>query len=187
MQNKSELRRALLAARNAIHQDQRPLLDHKLSIKILAWQAAAGIKTLGVYWPMRGEADLHAAYAALVEQGVHLALPLVHPDAALTFVAWTPGEALSKDRFGTGVPAAAKPELRPEALLIPCLGFNRQCYRLGYGGGFYDRTLAPQSPLQPRPLAIGVAYAQGEVEFAADTYDIALDMIVTEDASFTAS
>ena len=178
MQNKAELRARLLALRNAITADQRPLHDHQIAIKILEWWSVARAPTLGVYWPMRGEPDLQGIYAVLVAQGVQLALPVVvSDDAPLKFVAWTPGDPLSSDRFGSAIPAKLEPELQPQALLIPCVGFSRERFRLGYGGGFYDRTLA----LAPRPYSIGVAYAITETTFAADPYDIALDVVMTEE------
>lgn len=181
MQNKLELRRTLLSQRSSLAADQRALFDRQLGIRIKQWWRHTQTASLGVYWPMRGEPDLQPIYAELHAAGVQLALPLIIGDhAPLQFVAWVPGEPLRKDRFGAGIPLADNALIQPQALLIPCLGFNADCFRLGYGGGFYDRTLAEQ----PRPRTLGVAYAFGEVEFAAEVYDIALDAIVTEEAMF---
>jgi len=181
MQNKLELRRSLLSSRKALAADQRVLFDRRLSDKILQWWRTEKPASLGVYWPMRGEPDVQQAYAELAAVGVQLALPIIiGDDAPLQFVTWTPGEALRKDRFGTDIPAAGNDLIQPQALLIPCLGFNADCFRLGYGGGFYDRTLARE----PRPRTLGVSYAFGEVDFSAEGYDIALDAIVTEEATF---
>lgn len=181
MQNKLDLRRTLLSKRSALAADQRALFDRRLGDKLLQWWRTEKPVSLGVYWPMRGEPDLHHAYTELNAAGVQLALPLiVGDDVPLQFVTWTPGEELRKDRFGAGIPVADKALIQPQALLIPCLGFNADCFRLGYGGGFYDRTLAAE----PRPRTLGVAYAFGEVDFAAEVYDIALDAVVTEEATF---
>lgn len=181
MQKKLELRRTLLASRKALAADQRALFDRRLAEKILQWWRTEKPASLGVYIPMRGEPDVHQAYAELAAAGVQLALPVIIGDnAPLQFVSWTPGEALRKDRFGTDIPLADNALLQPQALLIPCLGFNADCFRLGYGGGFYDRTLAAE----PRPRTLGVAYALGEVDFASEVYDIALDAVVTEEAVF---
>lgn len=181
MQNKLELRRTLLSLRNALAADQRALFDRHLADKILQWWRTEKPASLGVYWPMRGEPDLHPAYTELHGAGVQLALPMIVGDnAPLQFVTWTPGEELRKDRFGAGIPVADNALIQPQALLIPCLGFNADCFRLGYGGGFYDRTLATE----PRPRTLGVAYAFAEVDFAAEVYDIALDAVVTEEATF---
>jgi len=176
MQNKTEIRKALLAARNAIPPAQRAALDSAIAAKILGWWDASRVQTIGVYWPMRGEPDLHALYAQLAARGVQLALPLAAPDQPLRFLSWMPGEMVVRDRYGAGVPAAATAQLAPDALLIPCVGFTTDCFRLGYGGGFYDRTLARA----PRPYTIGVAYAIGETTFDAAAHDLRLDRIVTD-------
>ena len=182
MQNKSALRTSLMTARNAIVNDQRRLLDNKIATKILAWWEMHQFRSLGVYWPMRGEPDLHALYATLQAQGTQLALPVVTgSEQPLQFVTWTPGEAVNQDRFGACIPAAKNATIKPDALLIPCLGFTRNGYRLGYGGGFYDRTLA----VKPRPYSLGIGYTNGETEFAPDTYDIVLDRIITDTLDFT--
>jgi 5,10-methenyltetrahydrofolate synthetase len=181
MQNKLELRSTLLASRTALAADQRALFARRIGEKILQWWRTEAATTLGVYWPMRGEPDLHQVYAELHAQGVQLALPMIVGDnSPMQFVAWTPGETLRKDRFGASVPLAENALVQPQALLIPCLGFNAECFRLGYGGGFYDRTLAQE----PRPRTLGVAYAFGEVDFAAEVYDIALDIVMTEEGTF---
>lgn len=178
--DKALLRPALLAARRAIAADSRRDWDLELGRRVIAWVAswrqAQPDGVLGVYWPIRGEPDLRPAYAELAASGVALALPIVvDNDSPLRFVAWTPGESMSKDSFGVAVPASDVSAM-PSALLIPCVGFNRHKLRLGYGGGFYDRTLA----LAPRPQAIGIAYSCGLAEFEGAPHDIALDAIITE-------
>ncbi|HTH45371.1 MAG TPA: 5-formyltetrahydrofolate cyclo-ligase [Oxalicibacterium sp.] len=178
MQNKTELRQELLAARNAIADRQRASLDNAIAVKILDWWQESRMQTLGVYWPMRGEPDLHALYAELAARGVQLALPVATARQPLQFLPWTPGEMVVRDRYGAGVPAVARDIVQPQALIIPCVGFNTERFRLGYGGGFYDRTLA----LAPRPYAIGVAYAIGETRFEIGAHDMPLDAIVTDSA-----
>ena len=182
MQNKQELRPALLALRNALDPLQKKQSDRQIAIGLLNWWESALPMTVGVYSPMRGEPELQQAYAALHARGVQLALPIVVTDnAPLKFVRWTPGEPLERDRFGAETPPLSNPEVWPQALVIPCLGFNEGRFRLGYGGGFYDRTLASV----PRPYTVGVSYAFGEAEFSADTFDVALDRIITEEGSLT--
>ena len=97
-------------------------------------------------------------------------------DAALGFAEWVPGEPTVADSLGIAVPAALRMVARPDALLLPCLGFDARGYRLGYGGGFYDRTLAPQ----PRPATMGIAYACQLESYEIGEYDIPLDEIITE-------
>ncbi len=102
---------------------------------------------------------------------------VVERDAPLGFAEWLPGEPTVTDRLGVAVPAELRMVERPPALLVPCLGFNALGYRVGYGGGFYDRTLAPE----PRPATVGIAYGCQRVEFAGDAHDIPLDGVITEE------
>ncbi|MDP5009525.1 MAG: 5-formyltetrahydrofolate cyclo-ligase [Glaciimonas sp.] len=178
--NKAQLRVTLLTARKAISEDQRHVFDAEIAKRVAAW-AVQLIKNkptivLGVYWPIRGEPDLRPAYAQLSSLGVLLALPIVlEKDCALRFLRWTPGETMTQDRFGVAIPVNEE-IIHPHALLIPCVGFNSGRKRLGYGGGFYDRTLATT----PRPQTVGIAYSSAFAEFACASHDIAMDMIFTE-------
>jgi 5,10-methenyltetrahydrofolate synthetase len=160
---------------------QRAHHDAALSARLLDWCAGHPAACFGVYWPIRGEPDLREAYAELARRGQRLALPVVTArDAPLAFAAWTPGDALEEGAMKVPVPQAPHRLVTPDALLIPCVGFNAARVRLGYGGGFYDRTLAGT----PRPQAIGVAYQFSLVEFDADAHDIALDAVLTEDNEY---
>ncbi|MES2017563.1 MAG: 5-formyltetrahydrofolate cyclo-ligase [Pseudomonadota bacterium] len=151
--------------------------DAAMSAQVVAWWHIARPPVLAVFWPLPGEPDLSPAFAQLAEYGVQLALPVViERHQALAFAEWVPGEAMLADRMGVAVPAERRMMARPPSLLIPCLGFNAQRYRLGYGGGFYDRTLEQQ----PRPLTVGVAYACQLVQFVSAAHDVALDLIITE-------
>lgn len=181
MQEKPELRRKLLALRNTIPAEEKTAFDRRIGDAILAWWQTARDTTIGVYWPMRGEPDLHSTYAALRRQGVQPALPVVVDDnAPLKFVLWKENDVLQDDRYGARIPPATNPQVWPQVLIIPCVGFNAGRFRLGYGGGFYDRTLEAV----PRPRTVGVAYALGEAEFAADTFDVALDFLITEQGPY---
>ncbi len=180
--DKAALRKALLARRAAIDPDQKREWDARIGAQLLAWWAErqdAGLhvdSALGVYWPLRGEPDLQEAYAKLAQAGVQLALPVVlEKHAPLTFASWTPGEPMVKDGMGVAVPAGHRLTALPPVIVVPCLGFNESAFRLGYGGGYYDRTLAAR----PRPTAIGVAYACQQVAFNSDPHDIPLDLILT--------
>lgn len=178
--DKAALRRALLGTRAAIVAAQKTAWDAAIGARVLAWwerDLASAHSMLGVYWPLRGEPDLAEAYAALAARGVRLALPVVlERDAALGFAEWVPGEALLRDAMGVAVPAQLRMVARPGALLIPCVGFNGERFRLGYGGGYYDRTLAPA----PRPVTAGVAYQCLAADFASAPHDVALDRVLTE-------
>ncbi|WP_051566753.1 5-formyltetrahydrofolate cyclo-ligase [Herminiimonas sp. CN] len=176
--DKNALRRSLIRLRRSIAAQQRAEYDSAIGRHVANWWRAHPVPVLGVYWPIHHEPDLHAAYAELAAAGVQLALPVVAaPDAPLQFAAWTPGALLVKDTFGVAIPTGTIVPLQPQALLIPCVGFSAAGFRLGYGGGFYDRTLAGST----RPLAIGIAYTCSRAEFGAAAHDVALDAIVTED------
>ncbi|RAM63487.1 5-formyltetrahydrofolate cyclo-ligase [Herbaspirillum rubrisubalbicans] len=175
--HKTLLRKTLLARRKAMPAEDQARAAALIGQRVLHWCAHQAIASLAVYQAIRGEPDLSAAYNALAAQGVHLCLPVVvGKEAPLEFRAWQPGDVLEKDALGTLVPPAGAPVVQPQALLIPCLGFNAAGFRLGYGGGFYDRTLA----VNPRPLAVGVCHGFGLVEFEAQMHDIALDCILTD-------
>ena len=179
--DKTALRHALRAARNGLDAVTRAGLDARIGARVQAWWQALGLErdaVLGVYWPLAGEPDLGDCYAALAARGVRLALPVVLArDTALGFAAWTPGEALQEDAMGVAVPATRHLLAHlPAALVVPCLGFNAHGYRLGYGGGYYDRTLAAT----PRPHTAGVAYRCQQALFDGAAHDIALDTILTE-------
>ena len=150
---------------------------------LAAFAPEAGTVVSG-YWPMGDEMDPRPLLAALADAGCALALPALRgPGQALDFRAWAPGDPLVPAAFGTSEPAADKALLQPKVLLVPLLAFDRAGYRLGYGGGFYDRSLAF---LRSRgdTLAVGLAYAAQEVaEVPRDRNDQRLDGLVTEQAA----
>ena len=129
------------------------------------------------FWPLPGEIDIRPLLAALAAQGHRIALPVTpRPGLPLAFGAWRPGEALRPGRFGTMTPSG--PEVIPDVLLVPLLAFDRLGRRLGYGAGYYDRTLAAL----PAARAIGCAFAAQEVaEVPAGPYDVPLGAIATEE------
>ena len=177
---KLALRRELAALRAAVDPARKAAWDAAIGAHLLAWWRTRPMEmlgTLGVYWPLRAEADLSPAYAELAHAGVRLALPVVLArDAALGFADWQPGEAMVKDAMGVAVPENLRMVALPPALLVPCLGFNQARFRLGYGGGYYDRTLEHL----PRPFTLGIAYACLAAQFVSAAHDVALDRIVTE-------
>src|SRR5471032_3158064 len=174
---KTDLRKQLLAARRLLDARTRDAWDLAICEQVVAWWRGSGVEAIGVYWPLRDEPNLQAAYAELARLGARLLLPVVvEKHAALEFAHWRIGETMVKDAMGVAVPAELRLQPTPPALLVPCLGFNPQGYRLGYGGGFYDRTLARS----PRPQTLGIAYQCLQVRFDSDGHDVALDRIITE-------
>ena len=133
---------------------------------------------VSTYWPFRGEPDLRPFMHWLTAQGGTCALPIVvEKGAPLVFRSWAEGEPLERGVWNIPIPAGGRPVI-PSIAIAPVVGYDRQCYRLGYGGGFFDRTLAS---LSPQPRVIGVGY---EFQFI-DTikplpHDIPMSAIVTE-------
>lgn len=130
--------------------------------------------------PMGAEFDPGPIEADFTRHGHPIALPVTPPKGQpLLFRRWSPGQRLIRHRFGMLEPPPECPEVRPDVLLVPLLAFDRTGYRLGYGGGYYDRTLAHLRSTGP-VLAIGVGFAEQEVDAVPfDAYDQRLDAVVT--------
>ena len=136
-----------------------------------------GTGCFGFTWPMPGEPDLRAAAARWVADGGEASLPEIVKGQPLTFRPWRPDAPMRDGAWGIPVPDTDI-EVLPEILLIPCPGYDQAGYRMGYGGGFYDRTLAAR---RPRPLAVGVGWSHAIMPtIRPEPYDIPMDLIVTE-------
>lgn len=128
------------------------------------------------YWPIRSEPDLRPWMAALAARGARLALPVVAvPKAPLEFRPWAPGAAMERGFWNIPVPAGAETVL-PDLALAPLVGWDAEGYRLGYGGGYFDRTLAARPTFA---IGVGLQAAQIPTIFP-QPHDIRLDAIVTE-------
>ena len=137
------------------------------------------------FWPFGPEIDVRPILYHLHAAGHPVALPVViRRGLPLVFRTWRPGLKLISGSFGVPRPGPEQPELSPRILIVPLLAFDRAGYRLGYGGGFYDRTLAGLRAHGP-VLAIGVAFAAQEVECVPrDDTDERLDWMVTDREAF---
>lgn len=133
------------------------------------------------YWPLRGEPDMRPWLGQLHEEGHVVVLPVVvEKGAPLAFRRWHPGAAMEKGFWNIPVPVDPQ-TFTPQLLLAPLVGFDGRCYRLGYGGGYFDRTLELLRSLQVKFHAVGVGYAATRLETIHPLpHDIALDGIVTE-------
>jgi 5-formyltetrahydrofolate cyclo-ligase len=149
----------------------------RLAEALLAHYAPPPGTIIAGYWPMGDEMDPRPLMLAMASRGHALALPITPPRGQpLAFCAWAPGAALRPGPMGTSEPAGGG-ALRPDILLVPLLAFDRAGRRLGYGGGYYDRTLAAL----PGAKAIGIAYAGQEMpEVPAGPQDFRLPLIATE-------
>jgi 5-formyltetrahydrofolate cyclo-ligase len=135
--------------------------------------------TVAGYFPLRDEADPRALMSALSERGHPLALPCVTAGQPLSFRAWKMGDPMHANprAFNIAEPLPSTALVTPGAVLVPMLAFDSDGYRLGYGGAYYDRTLAGL----PHARAIGVAYAGQEVlSVPREPHDHPLDLLVTE-------
>lgn len=174
---RAALRRRLLAQRQAMTATERAGCDRAIDDWLLALLGDAATGTLGFCWPHRGEYDGRGLVGRLVAQGLVAALPVVVARGQpLQFHRWSPGTPMVAGDHGIPVPAGTEP-VRPALMLVPLLGFDERGYRLGYGGGYFDRTLA-----QPdRPWAIGVGYELSRLaSIGPDAHDQPMDLIVTE-------
>jgi len=171
-------RQRLLALRTAAPPAERRLWGDEIEAKLRALLLERPVRTLGVYWRFQAEFDPRALIDWVIAQGFAVALPaVVDKKGPLEYRAWRPGEALSDGVWNIPIPQV-RHVVVPQAVLAPLVGFDRQCYRLGYGGGYFDRTLAA---LSPRPLAIGVGFEMSQVEtIFPQSFDIPMDVIVTE-------
>jgi 5-formyltetrahydrofolate cyclo-ligase len=159
---------------------QRAQLDPAVGVLLAEHVLAEAPPPLGAvvagFLPHRGEIDIQPLLHRLIERGHVVALPVTPARGQpLTFRVWRPGDVLLAERFGTLRPTG--PELRPDHVLVPLLAFDRRGHRLGYGAGYYDRTLAGL----PDAFALGCAFAAQEMdEVPAGPHDIALDAVATE-------
>ena len=171
-ERKAAARTAAYAARHAC--------DPASGAALAACVLAAGVIPRGAvvagFWPLAGEIDIRPLLEALHESGHPLCLPRTpRRGQPLSFHRWQPGDALRAERYGTMTPDG--PAVTPSLLLVPLLAFDRRGHRLGYGGGYYDRTLATL----PDAQTIGCAFAAQEVPAVpTGPTDIPLGAIATE-------
>ncbi len=170
-------RTALLARRQAVPLEQHREWTAVMTRRLVAGFPLLGGMTVGLYWPFQGEFDARFAIREFRQRGAVAALPeVVQKAAPLRFREWWPGVATTPGVYDLPVPDT--PVVVPQALLIPPVGFDKKGYRLGYGGGFFDRTLAA---IKPEPLKIGVAFELSRIDtIHPQAYDIPMDFIVTE-------
>jgi len=170
-------RERLLAARLALSPEARAAQTASIAADLERLIPRGGAPIVSVYWPIRAEPDLRAWMRSRCERGTRIALPvaLAHGQP-LTFREWHPGTRLAHGLWRIPYPADGA-EVTPSVALAPLVGFDAGCYRLGYGGGFFDRTL---TALRPRPLVIGVGYECTAIEtIFPQPHDIPMDWIVT--------
>jgi len=153
------------------------------------------LRSIALYWPIQDELDLRSALIAWANQnpGCALALPYARPDKHLDFYEWQDGDALTPSQHGVPEPNPnnpSRPAITPDCILIPCVGWSSSIengkthyWRLGYGGGYFDRTLAALRNNNPKFICIGIGFDWQKLngaEWAAQAHDEPLDMLLTE-------
>ena len=182
--DKATLRCEALARRHAAAKDSAQAGD-SLRDRFLSAISLPARAVVSGFWPMGDEIDVRPLLEALIARSHPVALPtVVRRGEALVFRAWRPGDALAGGTLGTSVPAADQPELRPQIVITPLLAFDARGFRVGYGAGYYDMTLA-QLRAAGNVLAVGVGYDAQEVDTVPiEDWDQPLDWIVTERRAF---
>lgn len=168
----------LRARRAATTAEQRRAWSAAITASLLQGFVPLAIPALSFYWPFAGEFDPRFAVRQWRLRGARVALPVVlQKGAPMEFRQWWPGVPTRAGVFGLPVPQGTE-RLAPDAALIPPLGFDAQGYRLGYGGGYFDRTLAA---LSPQPLKIAVAFESARMaSIRPQPHDVPMDFVVTQ-------
>ena len=178
-QDKRLLRKQLQAERLAMNDRHERAVNLQQVLRV--WLLGRKESTVGAYWPIKGEFDaLPALYRwSESDDARRIGLPVINRETRqLGFHVWFPGCPMEEDAFGIPKPKDTE-AFEPALLLVPCVGYGPDGIRLGYGGGFYDRTLAD---LSPRPYTVGVGYGHGYIPWLkAEPHDVPLDAILNED------
>lgn len=173
---RKEQRKIMLGARMRHFKELEACATAVVSELTTLIEARPGL-IISVYWPMRGELDLRDWMQSLVDQQMRVALPVVETKAQpMIFREWTPNARIEPGIWNIPVPVDGE-QVIPDVTIAPLVGFDAGCYRLGYGGGYFDRTLAS---LPEKPLVIGIGPELCEIEtIYPQPYDIPMDIIVT--------
>jgi 5,10-methenyltetrahydrofolate synthetase len=173
-------RARLLAAREAVPLDERRRWNEAVTALLLQGFGGLAGRSVGFCWPYRAEPDVRFFLRAMRAQGSRCALPVViDKKGPLEFREWWPGAPTLPGVFDLPIPQGTS-RIEPQAVLMPPVGFDLGGYRLGYGGGYFDRTLAA---MQPQPLKIGVAFELSRLStIHPQPYDVPMDFVVTERA-----
>lgn len=171
-------RRRLIAGRLAVGAEERRRKAQRIAARLDDAIGRCGGRIVGAYWPFRGEPDLRDWTIKVVERGGRIALPVVIQKGwPLEYRIWSPGDPLEHGAWNILSPSRG-PAVQPDIVIAPVVGFDEARYRLGYGGGFFDRTLAA---MRRRPLAIGVGYAEARLAtIHPQPHDIAMDVVLTD-------
>ena len=171
-------RARLIEARMALPLDEHKAASEAITRLLEARFSPSSMPSLGCYWPFRREYDCIPLMRQIIDAGGKVALPVVIAKGQpLEFRAWTPQAKMEAGVWNILHPAEG-PAVYPQALLVPLVGFDEAGYRLGYGAGYYDRTLASFPKL---PVTIGVGFELSRMEtIFPQPHDVPMDYIITE-------
>ena len=174
-------RARLIALRMGIPSAVRREWDELITARLKEFLSKQ-LGVLGVFWPFRAEFDPRPLIETLADAGQVVALPaVIDRRGPLEYRAWRPGERLVAGVWDIPIPEKREIVL-PTMVLVPLVGFDGASFRLGYGGGYFDRTLAA---LTPRPFAIGVGFEFQRLKtIYPQPFDIPMDLIITEVSHF---
>lgn len=178
-ETKSQLRTAALARRKALRTEIAKIAAYDAQQHFFANVPLDADSIVAVYWPIRDEMDTRKLLGKLVDDGTTTCLPVVTADdQPLIFRQWDGQSPLDVAGFGTMAPGPDAPLVTPNIILMPLAGFDATGHRLGYGKGFYDRTIAA---LSPRPTLIGYGFSTQQVDaIPAAPHDVKMDMMISE-------
>ena len=181
--DKRVLRSQLLSLRLAMRPHLKQQHDDAIcrGVRSLIYARHELNAVVALYAPIRGEPDLMPLADELLAAGFMVVLPVVvEKNAPLKFAQYTREDALVVSSLGILEPdLSTLNAVLPDVVVVPCVGFDGKGHRLGYGGGFYDRTLAAFKSVGHEPMTIGVAYDEALVAFAVDAFDLPMDEIIT--------
>lgn len=182
---RSRLRKEKIAARLALPDDQHARASAAIERHLEALLADRPPQVIAFCWPLRREFDCRPLVGKLLALGWCAAQPVVTSEAApMVFRPWTPETPMTTDRHGIPIPAGEQ-TVTPDVVLLPLVAFDARGYRIGYGGGYFDRTLAT---LTPRPFSVGVGFELARVaSVRPEPHDVRLDACVTEAGCVRAS
>ncbi len=177
---KAAQRRDLMARRRGVHAARKDQAAADLAARVATEIPTAG-NTIAGYWPLGDEIDCRPALAVLKAAGAGVALPVVAGQGqVLLFRSWCPGDQLEPGPFGTAHPTPRATVVAPNILLLPLIAFDATGHRLGYGAGYYDRTVAALRK-DRQILVVGIAYDEQEVAAVpTDRHDQRMDAVITD-------
>jgi 5-formyltetrahydrofolate cyclo-ligase len=187
---KQTLRVQCRQRRQALPQNIRLPAITAFTARTIAFLAerAPGAKCVGGYYPMPEEMDIRPLLQVMMASGANVALPLITPKNTLSFKKTTtlmPDELVRHPNFSVMEPPMAWPDAEPQVLIVPLLGFDDNCHRLGFGGGYYDRAIASLRAANYKVLVVGAAFeCQKLSKMPSEPHDARLDAVITEHAVY---